>query len=604
MFPQTVAASFLSLCSSIDTPRSLAGALLFKNGEHVQLLELGINPLDYTEDQLDKFRNDYLVTEYLSKYEGLDTGIDTEQAAYTSFAAGELSCKAANKRVMDYSKIVGKDRHLGRIITYAQALIEETIRSTPDFGRITKSSKWGKGSTFSLKGEAVRIDAKVCEDQISVTEQALPFVRAAMSGDIALLRARGIQAEGPASLASSEFCIVPGGRATAVTKNAKTMRFIAIEPSGNIFVQLGFGALLRSCLRRVGIDLNDQTINQRLAELAEKLGLATIDLKAASDTICWELVWLLLPFRWAFALDSVRSQRLLVKGEWVELQKFSSMGNGFTFELETLIFWALTKAVCDVEMHSGRISVYGDDIICPSSAVRSLKGVMDFCGFTVNTKKTHYHSLFRESCGEHYFGGHNVTPIYQKERLETVEAYYRFYNRWVYHSSDRGSVCGDTLLCDKTLRDVIRVAGYNRLDNPHLIPLQGDMRYRTLDGGLAVDARRIKKLRWTGYSYRARTWVFEPEDLPAWSDALYAVNLRTHQSDAPRLTNYFFLAKASEVREKSRRATVRIEVKACNSRIIGRELAVVSDDTVTLRDRGWWTTKNRLYPQACNVRWV
>lgn len=604
MFPKTVSASFLSLCSSIDTPRSLACSLLYKYGEHLQLLELGLDPLNYEEDQLAKFRDDYLVTEYLSKYEGLETGIDTEAAAYASFTAGELSCKAANKRVMDFEKIVGKDLHLGRIITYAQALIEATIRSSPDFGKMTQSSKWGKGSTFSIKGEAVRIDAKVCEDQISVTEQALPFVRAAMSGDIALLQARGIPAEGPASLASSEFITVPGCRATAVPKNAKTMRFIAIEPSGNIFVQLGFGALLRGCLRRAGIDLNDQTINQRLAELAERCGLATIDLKAASDTICWELVWLLLPFRWAFALDSVRSQQILVDGEWVKLHKFSSMGNGFTFELETLIFWALTKAVCDVEMHTGRISVYGDDIICPGSAVRTLRRVMDFCGFTVNTKKTHYHSLFRESCGEHFFGGVNVTPIYQKERLETLEAYYRFHNRWVYHSVDRGAVCGDLLISDKKLRDVIRVAAFNRLDEPHLIPLQGDARYRVLDGGMAVDARRIKKLRSTGYSFRARSWVFEPEDLPGWGGALYAVSLRATSSASPAFTNYFFLAKASEVRRKSRRATVRNEIAACNNKVIGRELAVASDGTVTLRDRGVWVTKHRLYPQACNVRWA
>lgn len=573
MFPKTVGAAYLSLCSSINTPRSLACALLFKNGEHVQLLELSTNSLDYTEAQLQKFRDDYLVTEYLKKYPGLDTRIDTEAVALAGFTAGELDCRLANRRISLYEKIVVARPLLGRVITRAQVIIESCIRASPDFQKMTQASKWGKGSTFSLKGEMVRIDAKVCEGQISVTEQALPFVRAALAEDYALLYARGIHAEGPCSLVDGEFQVVAGSRGTTVRKNAKTDRFIAIEPSGNVFVQLGYGALLRGCLRRAGIDLNDQSLNQRLARLALDLGLATVDLKAASDTICWELVWLLLPFRWAYALDSVRSRSILVKDVWHDLQKFSSMGNGFTFELESLIFWALTQAICDVEKHNGRVSVYGDDIICPVTAYPTLVEVMDFCGFTVNTKKTHTHSLFRESCGEHYFKGFNVTPIYQKETLDTLEAYYRFHNRWVYHASDRGAVIGTTLFCDKTLRNVVKIASFNKLDKPHLIPLLADVDSRTLDGGIACDFRRLKKkMQFSGNSFRVKVWAFEPEQLPAWEDAMYAVHLRF--TPVAVGTVPAFLDKSSEVRPKSRRAPVRTLVKACNSKTIGRDLGL------------------------------
>lgn len=601
MFPKTVSAAYLSLCSNINTPRSLACKLLYESGEHVQFLELEVNAHDYDEEQLEKFRNDYLVTEYLKKYPGLDLPFDTEQVAYSSFTAAELKCKASNSRVAMYETIAAKNPHLARIITCAQRIIESCIRTSPDFVAMSESSRWGKGSTFSIKGEMVRVDAKVCEGQISVTEQALPFVRAAIAEDIALLRARGIEADGPTSLLRGEFCIVHGARGTTVPKNAKTDRFIAIEPSGNVFIQLGYGGLLRHCLRRVGIDLNDQGINQTLARLAWELGLATVDLKAASDTICRELVWLLLPFRWAYALDSARSHMLLVQDKWIHLSKFSSMGNGFTFELETLIFWALTKAVCEVEKHSGRISVYGDDIICPESALRTLREVMDFCGFEVNTKKTHTRSFFRESCGEHFFKGQNVTPIYQKERLESLEAYYRFHNRLAYHAVDRGSVHGDTLLCDKMLRDVIKVAGFNLIDRPHYIPFQGDKRYRVLDGGLVVDARRTL-FRFTGSSYAAkRVWVFKPEKLPAWEGAMYAVSLRMGRNNSYLKSS--FLYKMSEVRAGARRKSIAAEVEACNYIAIGRHLGETFTGSLTMRDRGTWATKRRLFPQACNVRW-
>jgi len=72
------------------------------------------------------------------------------------------------------------------------------------------------------------------------------------------------------------------------------------------------------------------------------------------------------------------------------------MGNGFTFPLETLIFWALTRAVCG---STATVSAYGDDIICPSDRAEDVIAVLTEVGFSVNLEKSFWNGPFRESCG-------------------------------------------------------------------------------------------------------------------------------------------------------------------------------------------------------------
>jgi hypothetical protein len=102
------------------------------------------------------------------------------------------------------------------------------------------------------------------------------------------------------------------------------------------------------------------------------------------------------------------------------MEMFSTMGNGFTFELESLLFYAITRVVCERSGIKGRISVYGDDIIAPSAVVRRLKRVFHYFGFTMNPKKTHFTGLFRESCGKHYHGGFDVSPFYIRREVREL----------------------------------------------------------------------------------------------------------------------------------------------------------------------------------------
>jgi len=231
--------------------------------------------------------------------------------------------------------------------------------------------------------------------------------------------------------------LVRGNRIVTVPKNYKTDRTIAIEPCMNMYIQKGIGGLIRKRLKLAGCDLDDQTRNQRLAQVGSISGLlATVDLSMASDTVSRQLVKALIRPDWHEALEQSRCEfGVLPSGEEIFYQKFSSMGNGYTFELESLIFYSLALAYCSIhgeEAH--RVSVYGDDIILPSSAVSGFSELISFLGFTPNGKKTFSSGPFRESCGKHYYLGQDVTPFYVRSEGRLLSDLFLLHNklyRWI-----------------------------------------------------------------------------------------------------------------------------------------------------------------------------
>jgi len=158
--------------------------------------------------------------------------------------------------------------------------------------------------------------------------------------------------------------------------------------------------------------------------------IATIDLSAASDNISKYLVLHLLPCKWFELLSTWRTGIVSVKDtrEYIELEKFSSMGNGYTFELESLIFLATARVACDLSKCSrSTVSVYGDDIIIPTGAVDHLFKMFERFGFTVNEEKSFHSGRFRESCGCDYINGAGVRPFFKKD-LWTPRSITRFIN--------------------------------------------------------------------------------------------------------------------------------------------------------------------------------
>lgn len=296
---------------------------------------------------------------------------------------------------------------------------------TPD--KVFEGCGFGPGATLTLKRAEAGLHNKVVSPECTI--KAYEYWRITLGsyypGWLQLL-------------ASSCKSYLPcsGARMTSVPKNSKTNRMIGIEPVGNMFLQKGVGAYIRRRLKRVGVDLNDQSLNQEAARYGSVMNtLATLDLSSASDTVSYGIVGSLLPPDWLSYLDAIRTEYAELDGVEIKLEKFSAMGNGFTFELESLIFWALVSAVIEAEgIPDTTLLVYGDDIICSVEAVPHVEGLFDYCGFILNKEKSYTDGPFRESCGGYYYDGRCVKPVYLRKPVETHAELFVIHNalsRWL-----------------------------------------------------------------------------------------------------------------------------------------------------------------------------
>jgi len=63
--------------------------------------------------------------------------------------------------------------------------------------------------------------------------------------------------------------------------------------------------------------------------------------------------------------------------------------------------------------------VYGDDIIVPAQHAESVSETLEAFGFKVNSRKSFWTGLFRESCGKDYYKGIDVTPVKVRRVIPT-----------------------------------------------------------------------------------------------------------------------------------------------------------------------------------------
>lgn len=419
------------LCKEFNTPRSLAVALLIQNNEWGQLLDLSCDHRNYLDYQ--SFQIDYQVTSMLQKNPRLPTLINKRDVAIAKFLAAEEACKATNIRLESFYKnphLV--DPELNSVLIRSQIEIQKILGPFPtrkDLEYAEHKMTFGNGATTSVSG-IVTHGRKYSKRTLNVTSRLLPFrtyafpdLWAANGADISIRE-------------SSKLAVVP--------KNAKTDRVICIEPDLNIFVQLGIGALLKRKLLRSGLDLTTQDRNRELASRAYKDDLCTVDLSSASDTISREAVWYLLPPTWADLLYLARVDTTSINGVDHNLNKWSSMGNGYTFELETIIFYGISLAVCKhLNLPVDNVTTYGDDIIVPADAFELLQRTLNFLGFNVNSDKTFGKGSFHESCGADFFLGHNVRPFYLRTEHHDFETICYLYannlRRWAHRYNNDGS---------------------------------------------------------------------------------------------------------------------------------------------------------------------
>ena len=239
-------------------------------------------------------------------------------------------------------------------------------------------------------------------------------------------------------------------RVISVPKTLKSPRIIAIEPSCMQYMQQALSGplvtLLESkvvpgftrlnlCYSMIGF--TDQEPNKLLAkEGSVKGSLATLDLSDASDRVSVDHVCALLS-NWPLlkeAFLAVRSTHADVPGHGVvPLSKYASMGSALCFPVEAMVFLAVIfYGICEsedatdlrreIQSYVGRVRVYGDDIIVPVDKVDCVIGALESFGFKVNTDKSFWTGMFRESCGGDYYGGLDVTPTKLKRLFPSSHA--------------------------------------------------------------------------------------------------------------------------------------------------------------------------------------
>ncbi len=394
------------LMEELDCPRSLGVKMLIDAGEWLQLVKLECNPLHYADAR--DFMLAYQATELLRKLDSALPGLDLERAAIEKWWWAERECFRTNRRlneIQDFGSLNGEpvpDEMLG-YISEARRFLFETFGSSP---RHDFDGRFGPGATMSDVGGRTSVLDKMTTVP-TLTPAALfflfPWTETKWGAASA---ARG-----------DEPKIVRGNSFFTVPKSATSRRACAKEPSVNGFYQLGLGRSMRRALLTRGIDLsNGQDVHRQVACAASFSGeFCTIDLSSASDTLSTSLVRMLMPHAWHSVLDDLRSPFTKVEGKWVRLEKFSSMGNGFTFELETAIFAALIQAVSNTIVFGKNAWVYGDDIIVPTQYAKATISALKFFGFTPNERKTFLEGSFRESCGGDFFNGTAVRPYYITE---------------------------------------------------------------------------------------------------------------------------------------------------------------------------------------------
>lgn len=376
--------------------------------------------------------------------------------------------------------------------------------------------------------------------------------------------------------------VVNGNILAFVPKKRTISRVTCTEAIVNMYYQLGLGSLFENRLRyKFAIDFHgvaDDAVRRFIAGdplfskskgkfipsqseynayLARRGSIdgsfATIDLVSASDTIrmsrladCPKSVQL-----WIKALRS--KETTLPDGRVVPLNMISTMGNGFTFALQTIIFSCAVRAayrtlgipcrnrsrVASNRYYAedrGNWGVFGDDIVVVREAYDTTCRILHLLGFEVNLSKSFNDGLFRESCGSDWLKGQFVRGIYIHS-LKTLQDKFVAFNRLAYWSCYTGMPLTRSLNLisswippkdrlpiplheadDAGIKVPMELRSYHRETDIEITPGWGDFLTRPLDParGIVVSRRLTKHSNYQSAKYlcyRSRGLTYRLSDV-------------------------------------------------------------------------------------------
>jgi hypothetical protein len=354
-----------------------------------------------------------------------------EESAFKKFLATEQKCKEVNNSFNDGTVNLSHDE-LHRM----RGFIAYVLRDVPTHKELSSLVGFGPGAALGIHGQATSAYRKLLAERWSVSRAAVDYARVFAHTHPQVLECLVdpqeylVSDDAFYSAFSRQVELVDHNTVLFVPKTTLTRRSIAVEPLLNNWLQTAVDGAMRRRLAACGNDLTDQNRNQQMAwegSFDEEDGFCTIDLSSASDSISTELVRKILDPDWFYLLGRLRSQSFSYDGVIHRYEKFCSMGNGFCFPLQTLIFLAACHA-----SNAGRIledfRAYGDDIIVRKSVFPAVSDLLGRLGFSLNVKKTFSKGLFRESCGGDYWQGVDVRPA-ELGSLSSVVETFTFHNQ-------------------------------------------------------------------------------------------------------------------------------------------------------------------------------
>lgn len=476
-----------------DTSRILDQVSSLVSGKGGSLTRLLSSIYDRSKVELVNYKFDYsladnaddafyarIIHALYNKQEWYDLGIDTQAVAEKKFWDAEAHCERVNASL----SLESLTSDVFRVVISARRKIREVLGRVPDLSSLEFS--FGPGATTNVKSREANAMAKLSAN-LACSEEFLPRVGAFLAEvPLWVWSKSGVGDKLTMSHDTEELIMFPEieihpGKLTYVPKDARSMRPIVVEPVLNGFFQKGIGRYIKKrMLLMADINLLEQETNQTLAYFGSLDGsFATIDLSSASDTVSLGVVRLLFPEEWFDFLLGLTTGKVQTGTGVRELHKFSSMGNGFTFELESLLFWSVAKAVVELLDLRPQVSVFGDDIVVDSRAYSLLTESLTALGFFVNPEKSFAAGPFRESCGADWFKGIWIRPFHVKKRVSD-ETLYTFHN-WALRNGERDL---SNLLHSLTIPE-LRIYGPDGYGDGHLVG--------------TYDLRKNRKLRRNGW---------------------------------------------------------------------------------------------------------
>jgi hypothetical protein len=388
------------------------------------------------------------------------------------------------------------------------ALVASNLLS-PGFHQILDEGRLGPGASIRARG--TDFYTKMFDSPISCTRPSLyALIRRHFRSDP---RWNEALEESAQAWGGSE--VVEGNRLSFVPKDDVITRTICTEPSGNMFFQLGLGRLIEDMvfqryglnIRREGDRAPQTERNKELACRGSSDGsFGTIDLQSASDGISLSLLRHIFPRHFLAMLEMLRSPFSFVGDKKIELHMVSTMGNGFTFPLQTFLFTCVVVTcyrMLGIPLRytrgstTGNFGVYGDDIVVAREGFDYICRKLALLGFVVNRDKSFNQGAFRESCGGDFFRGHPVRGVYAK-RIATVQDRYVLINRLVEWTRETGIPV--PLTCRRLIKTVPLLE----------VPLG-----ENADAGIRTPLTYVNKIEMDSdtQSIKYRKWVARPSRL-------------------------------------------------------------------------------------------